>query len=428
MDLLASRFESRAAAGGDKPLRFRLTLANPFVARIDDVKAGGDLLISQQPGGPGGAADLIEGLYLGLAMPELKVPFENTSLLRVQVAEVGPNGSAVLRVAMGAASALRAGHTLILARPEGATTSEMKRTPELAPLVTDDGAGGSNGSAMINSINNLRQIALALHNFHDVYGRFPPAVVVGPDGRPWHSWRVLILPFLEQAALYERYKLDEPWDGPNNSKLLDSMPDIYRDPVHGQTGGHDTHYAAVTGKGMAFPPDGIRFDGKPQALFAAIGKEGQTFFNFTDGTSNSLMIGSVSPGEKIPWLKPADIVVGASFPNMGRPGGFAAPYKTDEGDAGVFAFADGSVRAIRSSIAPASFRKLLTIAGGETIGDDEVPTDSTGNGPMSPVIEIDFSGPRPVAHWKMEPIPQTDELPMPAPAPAPTNPPLRPTN
>ena len=65
----------------------------------------------------------------------------------------------------------------------------------------------------------LRQIALALQCYHDVYKSFPPAYVADETGKPMHSWRVLILPFLEQKALYDQYRFDEPWDGPNNGKL-----------------------------------------------------------------------------------------------------------------------------------------------------------------------------------------------------------------
>ena len=120
--------------------------------------------------------------------------------------------------------------------------------------------------AMLGSITNLKQIYLGMHNFLDIYQAFPPAVVIGPDGRPWHSWRVLILPFLEEQALYEQYRFDEPWDGPNNSKLLDKMPEVYADPVYGPPQGQFTSYAAIVGEGMAFRPEGVTFDGNLKSL------------------------------------------------------------------------------------------------------------------------------------------------------------------
>jgi hypothetical protein len=72
--------------------------------------------------------------------------------------------------------------------------------------------------------SNLKQIALALHNYHDTFGAFPPAYVADESGKPMHSWRVLILPFLESSPLYDKYRFDEPWDGPNNRQLLKHMP------------------------------------------------------------------------------------------------------------------------------------------------------------------------------------------------------------
>ena len=84
--------------------------------------------------------------------------------------------------------------------------------------------------------NNLKQIALAMHNYHDVFKSFPPAVITDKNGRPMHSWRVAILPFIEQAALYKNYKFDEPWDGPNNRNLDNIAIPVFRcpsDPGHG---------------------------------------------------------------------------------------------------------------------------------------------------------------------------------------------------
>ena len=67
--------------------------------------------------------------------------------------------------------------------------------------------------------NNLKQIAIALQSYHDEYGSLPPPYVAAADGQPMHSWRVLLLPFLECEPLYRQYRFDEPWDGPNNRKL-----------------------------------------------------------------------------------------------------------------------------------------------------------------------------------------------------------------
>ncbi len=70
----------------------------------------------------------------------------------------------------------------------------------------------------------LLNIALALQNYHDDYGSFPPAYIPDKDGKPMHSWRVLLLPYLERRTLYEKYRFDEPWNGPNNRKLALEKP------------------------------------------------------------------------------------------------------------------------------------------------------------------------------------------------------------
>src|ERR1700690_1532678 len=67
--------------------------------------------------------------------------------------------------------------------------------------------------------NHLKQLALAMHNYHDTYGSFPPAYIPDKNGRPMHSWRVLLLPFLEFGPLYDQYRFDEPWNGPHNREL-----------------------------------------------------------------------------------------------------------------------------------------------------------------------------------------------------------------
>jgi Protein of unknown function (DUF1559) len=69
----------------------------------------------------------------------------------------------------------------------------------------------------------FNQMQFALTRYHETHGHFPPAFIVGPDGKPWHSWRVLILPYMEHSSVYEKYRFDEPWNGPNNRLLEDKI-------------------------------------------------------------------------------------------------------------------------------------------------------------------------------------------------------------
>ena len=189
--------------------------------------------------------------------------------------------------------------------------------------------------------NNLRQIALAMHNYHDTYGKFPPRANLSPEGKPLLSWRVHILPYIEQAQLYQQFKLDEPWDSEHNRKLIDKMPSTYRVPGAPATS-TKTNYLMVTGKGTLYE----KYDG---VSIAAI----------VDGTSNTLMAVEVSNDRAVTWTKPDDYEVNFEKPLDGligiRVGGFQA------------AFIDGSVRFISQNTDPATLKALYTRGGGEAI-------------------------------------------------------------
>lgn len=142
----------------------------------------------------------------------------------------------------------------------------------------------------------LKQIAIALHNYHDVKKGFPPGrVTVAPK----LSWRVLILPYLEQKALYERFHLDEPWDSLHNKALLDLMPDFYRS---GNEAAATTRFLVFTGKRSLFPPTGF-----------------STIARCADGTSNTLLVVNTGGGKSVPWTKPEDMSLDSDSPiaNLG---------------------------------------------------------------------------------------------------------------
>ena len=191
------------------------------------------------------------------------------------------------------------------------------------------------------SINNVKQIGLAMHNYHEKHGAFPPAILYGPDGKTPYSWRVALLPYLALDSLFQEYKFDEPWDGPNNSKLLARMPAVYRDPAAGDVDSSLASYFVPTGEATMFPDR----------------KEGMKFAQLTDGSSNTIM--AVEAKRAIPWTKPEDIAVHSDgpLPPFGgyHPGGFNA------------LFADGSVRFISSTIDRTVLHNLFTPAGGEVI-------------------------------------------------------------
>jgi hypothetical protein len=142
-------------------------------------------------------------------------------------------------------------------------------------------------SRVIHDKNNLKMLALAMHNYHDVHGHFPPAVTMGPDGKTPHSWRVELLPEVAQQALYEQYQQNESWDSPANKKVLEQIPDVFRSP-YDDPKSTNSGYFALVGTGTVFE-----------------GTKGIKIAEITDGTSNTLMF--VAAKRNIPWTKPEDI-------------------------------------------------------------------------------------------------------------------------
>lgn len=194
------------------------------------------------------------------------------------------------------------------------------------------------------SFNNLKQIALALHSYHDAMGSMPPAAVVDKTGRPLLSWRVLILPYIEQDQLYKQFKLDEAWDGPTNKKLLDKMPKVYALPPQFATKAkaNETHYQALVGKGAAF-----------ELL------KGPKLQEFADGTSNTLVVATAAT--PVPWSKPDDIAFDPAADMTTKLGYFQGVAHAARGD--------GSVTALPKSIDRKTLAALITRSGGEVVPD-----------------------------------------------------------
>ena len=226
---------------------------------------------------------------------------------------------------------------------------------------------------------NLAAIAKAIIGYEGAYRCFPPALLIGPDGRAWHSWRVLILPFFDDPAVQairNRYSFEEPWDGPGNKQLLHMMPHVYADEPEGKPADAFTRYAAVTGAGTMFSPNGIAFD--PAAKPRRFG-HGVLIKDFTDAASSTLMVGTLDGDARIPWTKPEDVVVGDQPARLGEEGFFGAPYESVRGLAkatgpyGLFARADGGLAVVSTTIDPNAFRALTTIAGREGVDLAKTP-------------------------------------------------------
>ena len=196
--------------------------------------------------------------------------------------------------------------------------------------------------------NNLRQIALALQNYHDIRGSFPPALVADASGKPLYSWRVLILPFLERNDLYQAFNLNEPWDGPNNRKLHGQVLSVYSCPAsHDTQSRGETNYVAVLGPHTMWP-----------------GTKANRLSDVTDDPVNTLLLVEVHHSG-IHWMEPRDLHVTQMPPSVNAPRGMGISSLHRE--CAMAAFADGHTRALPGDLPPATLRALLTIAGGEKV-------------------------------------------------------------
>jgi hypothetical protein len=193
------------------------------------------------------------------------------------------------------------------------------------------------------SMNNMKQIGLAMHNYAQANRTFPPALKADKDGKPLLSWRVLILPYVEGGnELYKQFNLDEPWDSDHNKPLLAKMPAVYRNPNSAHSGDGKTNYLTPRGEKTIFPGD-----------------KGVSFADIRDGLSNTLMMLEVCDEKAVEWTKPDDFEYDESDPTKGliglRPNGFLA------------GMADGSVRFIAATLDQTVLKALFTRNGGEAV-------------------------------------------------------------
>jgi hypothetical protein len=215
---------------------------------------------------------------------------------------------------------------------------------------------------------NLGGVAMALQNYNAEHGGLPPAVLYGKDGKPLHSWRVLILPYIEEGKLYNEFRLDEPWDSPHNIQLLPRMPRSYQGPGHKKDllPPHHTVLHVLVGRGTAFEERLARkvparsssdaFDAfKPPAGLKIPD-------DFPDGIENTLLF--VEAGEPVPWTRPQELPYDPDGPLPELRGLFRDGFRA--------CIVAGSYRFIRYDTDEATLRALITRNGGETVDGSSV--------------------------------------------------------
>jgi hypothetical protein len=196
-------------------------------------------------------------------------------------------------------------------------------------------------------------LALAWHEYHDEHGHFPPPYVADANGKPTHSWRVLILPYLEENALYKAYNFKEPWNGPNNSKLVSQMPRCFRCPSETRLPPNTTSYFCVVGPGRA--------------------KHDRPHLSLSDFKEPTIMLVESNTAQ-VNWLEPRDLtiddVIGSRQSQSGRPA--SSNHRVDDhiwrsGYWFHVALVDASIRPIPDDIDSEVLRALLTMNGGEQV-------------------------------------------------------------
>jgi hypothetical protein len=190
----------------------------------------------------------------------------------------------------------------------------------------------------------LKKIAMALNAYHDDRGHYPPAALAGKDGQPLLSWRVALLPYLGEERLYKEFKLDEPWDGPHNKKLLERMPQAYAASYpYGPGAPWRTPLQVFIGTGSVFEP-------------------GKTVrkADLRDGPGRTILVAEAEGEQMVPWTKPAELTFAAGQSLAPLYGRF---------DSGFHAlFADGTVRKLtKTRVSEQNLRALITRAGGESV-------------------------------------------------------------
>jgi hypothetical protein len=253
------------------------------------------------------------------SQPDSSAPLSRRDLLRLGAASLGVP--------------LLAPSTTSLAAADRPAEVNAETTPlsDLLPWEGEDYPDHPDPRA--RAVNNLKFMGLAMHMFTRQNGGRLPAAAIRKGGEPLLSWRVAILPWLEEFSLYERFHLDEAWDSPHNASLLKEMPRVYAPVAHKNTTPYATHYQGFVGPGAVFDGD-----------------EGTRIADVIDAAAPTLMI--VEAAEPVPWTKPEDLPYadGKPLPKLG--GQFE--------DGAYVACADGSARFLSRRVAPETLCALIT--------------------------------------------------------------------
>ncbi|WP_230254379.1 DUF1559 domain-containing protein [Rhodopirellula halodulae] len=279
---------------------------------------------------------LIEAQVLAMDMIQQKLAGSDASPAMQQAVQA--YATRISAMLLQALQPLRVGRDVTIQ-----TESELSvaSTGVLAGLLLPAVQAGRTAARRVQSSNNIKQIMLAMHNHHAAYRQLPAAAITDENGKPLLSWRVKLLPFLEEAELYQQFRLDEPWDSEHNLQVAERVPATYQPVGVPLEPGHTIYQASVGEAKGLLPTEAIHFR------------------EFMDGLSNTILIVETNPTESVFWTKPDDISMEMESPLDGLgnawPGGFHV------------GMADGAVKFITKNIDAELFRKMLTRAGREPL-------------------------------------------------------------
>lgn len=196
-------------------------------------------------------------------------------------------------------------------------------------------------------LNNLKQISLALIMYEETFHTFPPAYTVDENGNRLHSWRTLILPFVEQAALHKKIDFSKPWNDPANREAIETDLPCYLCPSAADIPpGHTTYMAVIA-------PDGV-----------FTGSDGRKLVEITDDHADTLMVVEVEAARHVHWMKPADV-------DEDWLRGLASIEETPHSGAVNAAMVEGKAVHLGTNLGPEALRAMISVAGGD---DDVVRT------------------------------------------------------
>ncbi|MFO0872124.1 MAG: DUF1559 domain-containing protein [Pirellulales bacterium] len=205
-------------------------------------------------------------------------------------------------------------------------------------------------ASRVHSANNMKLIGLGMYNYHDTYLSFPMAGSPDPQQGIGLSWRVRLLPFIEERPLYDRVDWNQPWNGPNNAYLTDQMPRSYQSRLVPESKSETVYLAIVDSE--VVPRNGQPKDSnRPRPVFSQDGRR-SSIADITDGTSNTVLAVEADADQAVPWAQPKDLVYDPQQPRRGlgklHRGGFQV------------LMADGSVRFLSDQIDDQTLRNLMT--------------------------------------------------------------------